>query len=65
MTDEVASAKDILKQAMELEEEGLQFYRKAARATRDKQAQEIFNTLAGDEQKHYDLIEKQFQALTV
>ena len=54
----------ILEQAMGTEQEGLQFYLKAAKNTQDKKGKEMFATLAGDEQKHYDLIRRQHVALS-
>jgi len=64
MTEEVRTALAILEQAMSIEQEGHQFYRKAAQTTRDEKGKEIFNTLADDELKHYDLIYRQRIALT-
>ncbi len=64
MTEGIKTALAILEQAMELEQEGLQIYLKAAQTTKDKKGQEMFTTLADDEQKHYNLIKRQHIALT-
>jgi rubrerythrin len=64
MTEDATSTLGILESAMRIEQEGRQFYLKAARTTEDKKGQETFATLANDEQKHYDLIKRQHTALT-
>ncbi len=64
MTEDVKAAMSILEQAMELEQEGSQFYLKVAQTTQDKKGQETFTALADDEQKHYNLIKRQHTALT-
>jgi len=61
---ETANALTILNQAMQLEQEGRGFYLKAAQTTKDEKGQEIFRTLASDEQNHFNLIQRQHQALT-
>ncbi len=63
MTEDVKVALSTLEQAMEVEQEGRQFYLKAAQTTQDKKGQEMFTTLADDEQKHCDLIKRQHIAL--
>ena len=64
MPDDINAALAILERAMGIEQEGHQFYLKAAQATEDKDGQETFATLADDELKHYDLIKRQHTALT-
>ncbi len=64
MTEDVKAVVGILEQAMGIEQEGSQFYLKAAQTTQDKKGQEMFTTLADDEKKHYDLIKRQRTALT-
>ncbi|MBI2288578.1 MAG: ferritin family protein [Chloroflexi bacterium] len=64
MRDEISVALAILEQAMNLEEEGRTFYLKVAQTTREEKGQEIFRTLAADEQSHFNLLKKQHQALT-
>ncbi len=64
MTEDTEVALRILKRAMGIEQEGGQFYLKAAQTTQDKKGQEMYTTLADDEQKHYDLIKRQHTALT-
>ena len=64
MTEDTNAALKILEQAMDIEQEGRQFYMKAAQTTQDKKGREIFITLADDEKKHHNLIERQHKALT-
>lgn len=61
---ELANALTILKQASQLEQEGRGFYLKAAQITKDEKGQETFRSLASDEQNHFNLIQRQHQALT-
>lgn len=62
--DDKQLALTILERAMDIEQEGQGFYLKASQTTRDEKGREIFATLAGDEQKHYNLIRRQYDALT-
>ncbi len=64
MAEDVKVALGILEQAMGIEYEGRQFYLQATQTTQDKKGQEMFGTLADDEQKHYDLIKRQHTALS-
>ncbi len=64
MSENIKSALEILKQAMEIEQEGNLFYLNAAQTTKDKEGKEIFTTLANDEQKHFNLIKREFTALS-
>lgn len=64
MDGDVKATLEILERAMGIEHEGRQFYLKAAQTTHDKKGQEMFGTLADDEQKHYDLIKRQHTALS-
>ena len=64
MTEDIRTALTILERAMSIEDGGQQFYREAAQTTQDINGQEMFGTLAGDEQKHYDLIRRQHVALS-
>ncbi len=64
MKEDTTVALATLEQAMGIEQEGRQFYLKAAQATLDEKGQEMFTTLADDEKKHYDLIKRQHTALT-
>lgn len=63
MAEEIESALGVLKRAMDIEQEGREFYLKASRTTQDDKGRETFSTLAGDEEKHYDLIKRQYDAL--
>ncbi len=64
MTEEIDTALAILKRAMQIEQEGREFYLKAAQTTQDEKGQETFRALANDEQNHLRLIQKQYNALT-
>lgn len=64
MRDEISGALAILKRAMQIEQEGNEFYLAAARTTQDQNGQDIFRALADDEQRHFDLIRRQYQSLT-
>jgi rubrerythrin len=64
MAEDVKAALGILERAMEIEQEGRQFYLKAAQNTQDQKGQEMFAVLADDEQKHYELIQRQYTSLT-
>jgi rubrerythrin len=61
---EVSEALGILRQAMKIEQEGHEFYLKAAHTTQDEKGQETFATLAEDESRHLQLIQKQYESLT-
>ncbi|MBM2824420.1 MAG: hypothetical protein HW402_84 [Dehalococcoidales bacterium] len=64
MMEDKTAALTVLKQAMALEQEGRGFYLKAAQTSADKKGQETFHHLADDEQGHYNLIKRQYDALT-
>ncbi len=63
MTDDIKETLVILEQAMTMEQDGRDFYLKAARTTQDKKGQKMFGTLAEDELKHYGLITRQLNSL--
>jgi len=63
MIEEVAKALAILEQAMQIEQEGREFYLKAAETTQDEKGKQTFRTLAQDEQSHFRLIRSQRDAL--
>ena len=65
MQKETGNALEILRGAMQLEREGRDFYLKAAEATRDEKARETFTILADDEEKHYNLVKRQHDALSM
>lgn len=60
---DIIKAMEILRQAMQIEQEGQEFYLKAAQTTKDKKGQEMFDMLAKDEQNHFQIIRKQYNAL--
>lgn len=63
MAEEITAALAILRQAMDIEQEGRKFYLEAAQTTRDEKGQETFRALAADEQNHFSLLQKQDEAL--
>ena len=64
MIEEIDTALAILKRAMQVEQEGREFYMKAAQTTRDEKGQKTFRALASDEENHLRLIKRQHDALT-
>ena len=64
MTEEIATALAVLKEAMQIEQEGSAFYLKAAQTTQDEKEQKTFRALASDEENHLRLIKSQHDALT-
>jgi len=64
MTEEIDTALAVLKRAMQVEQEGREFYMKAAQTTRDETGQKTFRILASDEENHLRLIKRQRDALT-
>ena len=63
MTPESSAALKALKQALELEQRGYQFYEHAAERTTDPKGSAMFRSLAGDEVLHQQVIERQIKAL--
>ena len=62
MTD-VHVALQALSQAARLEEEGLAFYREAARRIADERAERTLLSLADDERRHLEMVRRQLHAL--
>jgi len=60
---ETDGALKALAQALKLEEEGLQFYLRAADEVVDERCEETLRSLADDERKHIDMIQRQVEAL--
>ena len=63
MTPDTGAALSALKQALELETRGYQFYEQAAERTVDPKGSAMFRSLAGDEVLHQQVIERQIKAL--
>ena len=61
--EDTRTALKILTRAMNIEAEGNKFYLKAAETTADKNGQEMFRRLAGDEQGHYNLMKQEYDSL--
>ncbi|MDZ7261016.1 MAG: ferritin family protein [candidate division KSB1 bacterium] len=53
-----------LSQAIRLEQDGIEFYQNAAKRTKHPKSQEIFRTLAKEEQHHLDMVKQQYQSLS-
>ncbi len=64
MPRHVETALTILDQAMGIEREGQAFYLKAAGIARDAKGQEMFRSLAGEEQIHYDVLRRAHTSLS-
>jgi len=56
-------ALQVLSQALKLEQEGREFYLKAAAKTKDARGKEVFLSLASDEQKHADMVRSQLNVV--
>ena len=54
---------EILRNAMEIELNGIELYRTAAEKTADHQAREMFNFLADEEVKHFELLKKMYDEI--
>jgi rubrerythrin len=57
------NALEVLEKAMQLEKDGLQFYRQAAERIGDEPVAAVFNKLANDESDHLDILESQYESL--
>jgi Fur family ferric uptake transcriptional regulator len=60
---DVLFARDALRIAIATERSGLEFYTRAARATKDARGRRIFRKLALEEQEHLATLERRYQAL--
>jgi rubrerythrin len=58
------TALEALQQAMKIEKEGLEFYNRAVQQTNDPRGQEMFRSLAQDEELHLRIVSQQYQALS-
>jgi rubrerythrin len=64
MPRHIETALVILDQAMGIEREGQAFYLRAAGIAQDHEGQEMFRTLAGEEQVHYDVLKRAHSSLS-
>lgn len=55
---------EVLREAMRIEAEGRQFYRRAAEAIDDKTLRQTFSDLAGDEEAHLKVVKQHYDALS-
>lgn len=53
---------DILKEAILLERRGHAFYSKVARQSENSEVRDFFETMAGEEKRHIEILENQFAA---
>lgn len=63
MSDVIQNAIEILAKAIKTEQDGIEFYLKAAESTEDKNGQDAFRQLAKDERNHLELLQKQYKSL--
>ncbi|MBC7250069.1 MAG: ferritin family protein [Anaerolineae bacterium] len=61
---EQTTAIEALRQSLKLEQRGHKFYLDAAARTTDQRGQEMFRSLADDELKHLQAVQRQLEALT-
>src|SRR3990172_2577297 len=64
MKNDLTPALTALRQAMQLEAEGYQFYTKAAQTAKDEKVKETFGILARDEDNHLNMVRRQYDSLT-
>jgi rubrerythrin len=64
MDESRRAAMEVLREAMRLEAEGRQFYRRAAEAIADEAIRQTFADLASDEETHLKVVQQQYQALS-
>ncbi len=62
--EEIATAIEVLNQAIEIEREGFKFYTRSALTAKDEKSEQMFRTLAAEEQAHRRLILKQYESLS-
>ena len=63
VTTELLFARDALRIAIETERSGLEFYRRAARLTRDDRGRQVFRKLADEEKEHLATLEARYAEL--
>ena len=63
VTTELLFARDALRIAIETERSGLEFYRRAARLTRDARGRQVFRKLADEEKQHLATLEARYAEL--
>ena len=63
VTTELLFARDALRIAIETERSGLDFYRRAARLTRDARGRQVFRKLADEEKEHLATLEARYAEL--
>ena len=63
MDESIVDALEILKQAIQIEQEGYEFYLKSAQTAQDEGGKDTFLTLANDEKNHLSLTKRQYDSL--
>ena len=53
-----ANPLELLRQAMDLEREGMKFYSKASKCARDRKVAELFRRLSAEEGTHFEMLEQ-------
>jgi rubrerythrin len=61
--EDTSLAIELVKRAMAIETEGLNFYLEAAQTTANDKGKEVFKTLANDEGNHFNLLKTQYDTL--
>lgn len=61
MAKEIGSTLEILKQAINVEQQGLDFYRRAAKRTQNAAGRAFFNSLVEDEKKHERILRVEYE----
>lgn len=64
MREELASALDILRQAIRIEQDGHKMYLEAAERTTDAQGKRMFRSLVQDEEEHMRILQNEYGALS-
>lgn len=63
MTEGLPGGMEVLVPAIKLEQDGVDFYLKAAETTQDEKGRHAFLQLARDEKNHLELLERQYKSL--
>jgi rubrerythrin len=58
---QITDIKDAIKTAIQMEKDGFAFYKKAAAQTKSQAGQDLFESLAQDEEVHLDVFQKMFE----
>ncbi|MEO0108840.1 MAG: ferritin family protein [candidate division WOR-3 bacterium] len=59
------TARDIVRTALDIEQTGMQAYRRMAKATSDEELHHLLDYLAGEEEEHASLFSEMFRAISI